>query len=261
MPTYREVLSSHPDRALAVDCLVAALKKRDGSLAAYFFEAGRNIEAEDNLTEEFWCTFADYLLIALKSSSISEIEQGLTDIFRLYRLNGKLVPIDRKFHGRAVKTSFFADALIQNGLPSTVANEIMAKIPAYSVSEMSRLFYNMELSRFGLMWSTFCEKEDGDDPFYPRYSHASELIDDLGLPFMPGHEYFLLIYSLPYDYQRFFPTIADAYGGGFFFPFRANNGRTHPIRFQDRLNGRPEVVHCSITGKHIAKSVELIRPE
>jgi hypothetical protein len=94
------------------------------------------------------------------------------------------------------------------------------------------------------------------DPFDPR-SPTDHLIDDLGLKFSQGDLFYLFWYSIPAAVSLYTPTVADAYSGGYFFPFRPG-GRTFPIRYQDKLSGRPERVHKPITGENLLSEVTTI---
>jgi hypothetical protein len=260
MPDYKTHLRSNLVRLAAVDALLAKLETTASGTPALFVEAARNLRLEQSLDKRFWNEIADYAIARGLTQSLSENEQEIVRICRSFTRAGKPVSTLRTYHGRAIKGPYFVDTLVRQGLPKTRAQKIVARLPALSASDVKVVLRYQDLGGHGIMWSTYCEDCDCNDPFHPR-SVDAELIDALGLPFVSRDQFLLFTYRIPKGVTRHRPTAADAYGGEFYFAYRTNEGRTHPIRYPDRLNGRPEVVHRAIKGSHLSKSVELARPK
>ncbi len=260
MTDYRALLASEPARLAAIDAFVLRLKTRGPSIPARFSEAGRNLEDESNLNLHFWHAISDLLIRDGYALSLPDIEDKLSSLFRSYQRQGPKVAVPRTRYGRLFKRSDFVDSLMRDKikLPRTKAEAKVDKLARVGAPQAAMMLQFKELGRF-LMWSTYCESCDCSDPFNPR-TVAAKLVDSLGLCFRSGDQFLLFVYELPRGVDRFTPTIADAYGGNFFFPFRPG-GRTHPIRYQDELSGRPEVVHVTITGRYLASPIQILEPD
>lgn len=259
MSNYRTLLAADPTRLGAIDALIVKLEEASADVPGKFVEASRNLRLEDGLDVDFWKEVADFALDRGLTLPHSQVEQEMVRICRLYTRKGDVVTIARTYHGRAISAVSFIQNLEDQGLPRTMAQLVAASLPTHSAAETRVALRFQELGGHGIMWSTYCEACDCDDPFTPRLVHA-ELIDALGLRFRDSEQFLLFTYKIPVRTIRYRPTTADAYGGEFYFAFRTNSGRTHPIRYPDRLSGRCEVVHKAIMGRHIARPVELIEP-
>lgn len=261
MPEYHILLAKEPTRLGAMDALIMRLKIRDHTVAARFSEAGRNLAEEASLDITFWRELADFLLHRGTTLSLTDIENELQIIFRKFQKMGPEVKGSRSLRGRFFKRSDFVDLLTKGRsgkttLPRKKA-EAIKRLLVSTAAKATKVLWFRELGRH-LMWSTYCEICDCGDPFNPKAPDA-KLVDSLGLIFKAGDQFLAFVYEIPLGVDRFTPTIADAYGGGFFFPFRTG-GRTNPIRYQDELSGRPEVVHQTIMGRFLRDTVRLVKP-
>lgn len=261
MATFDKELAPDADRIDLVKKLIEYIRSRSGPGNAYFLEAARNLAEEENLGVGFWTAVADLAAGGGLAMPLPALEGRLMLIFQAHVRSGKPDVSSRKVYGRAIDPKLLVDGLCAGGrYPATAAASVVATLPLGSAADARRVLRSIPLGRYNLMWSTYCEERDDDDPFFERPVEAL-LIDDLGLEFRSGQEFLLLIYTLPPALDRFLPTVSDAYGGGFFFPFRTNQGRTHPIRYMRALKGRPEIVHEAVKGRNLAAAVERIRPD
>ncbi len=257
MATFHTELAASPDRLGAMKALVERLKVRALGVPARFSEAGRNYEDEKNLDATFWEAVADFLLGPGSALELLEVEEPICILSRTFQRNGPIVSNVRRQHGRAIKHGDFVSMLMKDGLSRKKAEEKVEKLVRATAGRVRRMLQFKPLGNH-LMWSTYCEDSDSDDPFLPAEEPA-RLIDSLGLPFERGDLFLLFIYRIPGGIERRTPTVADAYGANFFFPFRPG-GRTHPIRDQDRW-GRPEVVHLPIAGLSLTDAIRLVDPD
>jgi hypothetical protein len=236
--------------------LISRLKTREAGVPGRFYTAGICLENERNLGEVCWNRIADKYLAGGAARSLPEIEADLVVIFRDFQLLGGLDPDKRGDYGRAMKRHVFFDILTSHHWPSVAVDAVLRKLPLFPAPDCRALLRGVDLGRY-FMWSTFCAAHTNCDPFDPRNPNE-DLLDDLGLMTNPGDEFYLFWYGIPTAVDIRLPTVADAYSGEFFFPFRPD-GRTFPIQYQDRLAGRPERVHKLIKGENLKDKIAAIR--
>jgi hypothetical protein len=253
MPTFREALADDTAHLNALIALAARLKDRGESKIAKYYIAGGCLEEEKGLTRNDWLEIASYYQSSGHALDFPQLEEGLVKLFRTMQLRGSAESGLGKRFGRAILHEVLVETLSQSFAPGDV-EDIVRRLEYENLTETQARLAKAQLGKHDLMWSTYCERNTAGDPFDPRVPEH-ELIDDLGLSFESNDEFYLFCYEV--GLTTHVPTIADAYGGGFFFPYRPG-GRTLPIRYQGRLMGRPERVHRSITGASLQEPVVTI---
>jgi hypothetical protein len=248
MPTFLQAFESDAPRLETMRELVRYLKERGPAVAGDRYLAGTALdEAELDLT--CWLEIVDLY----RTAGLRLFEEQLAVILRKFMLTGPLDGEIRKSYGRVILQSTLIEIWTSTSLPKAAVEDVVRKLPLQSVDIARMTIASLPLGRY-IIWSTFGERDPDGDPFDPR-DPVERLIDDLGLKFYSGDIFYLLCYTIPGAVEIRFPTLADAYSGGFFFPFKSG-GRTFPIRHPDKLSGRPERVHSVIFGRELRRSVD-----
>jgi hypothetical protein len=250
MPSFENALSSDLPRLAAVRALIANLKERGPGRLGKVHLAGVSLEAETGLRADCWEAIADRYI----AHGLTDLEASLTAIFRTCQLAGDEDHDRRRGYGRAVKHAELVE-MWSTTWPKTEVERIVRNLPFQSADAARSTVSALALGRY-IMWSTYCERHYDCDPFDPR-SPKERLIDDLGLIFSIGDVFYLFWYNIPASVPLHVPTVADAYSGGYFFPFKPG-GRTFPRIHPDELTGRPERVHKPINGDNLLSAVEAI---
>lgn len=263
MPTFEAALRTDSKRLRAVRRLVKILNMQAAGIPSRFVQAAENLKAERYFPTKGWREVADAIAKLLptfrppyKVYHFSSLETTLAPLFRKHQLSGPLRKANRKIFGRVLARRTFESIISSHGVPPTHAIKAVDDLLSGALAAPIYL-KSVPLGRH-FIWSTFCEHADDADPFNPRAADDAAFVDSLGLFPDRGDFYLGFSYHSPAPNVVRYPTIADAYGGSFFYGFRPG-GRTRPVKFADS-SGRPEAVHPLLKGDSLSAPIEIFGP-
>jgi hypothetical protein len=213
------------------------------------------IAREWRVTDAFWRDFADEVEKS-NAAEADELFAALVEVCRRFVLSGPQIEHRPKVLGRLIEENR-AITLIRTAtrLDWPMAQSMLEDMMLSNLGAIKRVASTIPLGAHA-MWSTFSETEpEGKDPFRP-YDDVTLLPIELGLDVDPRihatRKFVVFAYTLPPSMAPRWPTIADAYAGGFpnarFRPF----GKTHPTVLDlEHARSRPECVHGVVTMNHL----------
>ena len=212
-----------------------------------------NLNAEVRFIPAIWQMLHQALITA--SPDVADLYRAFVGVFQSYILSGGAIqsPWPTRY-GRATTESNFYALLVKHGLATspTGAKRFVTNLMKKPLSLTQTRLAHKPLGQY-LIWATFDETNPSGDPFHKLLKDAEGIRACLGLD--PNHtgDMLLLTYALPASVEPLYPTVADAYAGGWNWYYRPSllherYGLTLCWRERTDAFPCPEVVHTPVNG-------------
>lgn len=224
-----------------------------------------NLNSEVRFTPPIWQDLFNALTNA--QADVDNLKVAFVDVFCSYILNGSVIPSPWPGrYGRAVTEDRFCQLLVKQNLATSVrgAKRFLSNLMQQPLPVVQQRLAQKQIGRY-LIWATFNQQNFQGDPFEAVPKDAEGVRASLGLDPNDAGDMILLVYRLPVDVEPRYPTVADAYAGGWNWYYRASLAHEPygltlcwNLARTDTFNC-PEVVHKPVNGNCLLAPIVKVR--